>query len=69
VYTRPYIAYFDANGITHAPILLPQKDPEMYDRLLANYNIPKFITGKIELSPIEIRDMVFEDAEKVGVDE
>lgn len=62
VFSRPHIAYMDANGVAHKPFVLPQKDPEMYYTLLANYNLPKMITGKIELSPEEIRDMVFEEA-------
>jgi hypothetical protein len=62
VFTRPYIAYIDSTGTAHEPFLLPQKDPEVYESLLANYNLPKFITGKVELSPFEIRKMVFEEA-------
>jgi hypothetical protein len=69
VYTRPYIAYFDVDGIAHTPFVLPQKDPEMYERLLANYNIPELVSGKIELSPLEIRNMVYTDAQEVEIDE
>jgi hypothetical protein len=58
VFTRPFIAYFDKNGVAHTPFVLPQKDPEMYDRLLANYNRPELITGKVDVSPIEIRDLI-----------
>jgi len=59
VLSRPHIAYFDENGNAHAPFALPQKDPSMYDRLIANYNLPRLVTGKIELDPIEIRDAVY----------
>ncbi len=58
VFSRPHIAYMDADGVAHQPFVLPQKDPEMYCRLLANYNLPKIITGKIELTPEAIRDIV-----------
>lgn len=60
VFSRPYIAYFDKNGKAHKPFVLPQKDPEMYYSLLANYNLPKMITGRIELDPEEIQARVME---------
>ncbi len=65
VLTRPYIAYIDSTGTAHSPFLLPQEDPEMYDLLQANYNRPDLVTGKVELSPIEIRDLVAGEAQKV----
>ena len=52
-FTRPYICYFDAEGNAHAPFLLPQKDPEHYDFSVKSYNIPEFISGKVEVSPYE----------------
>jgi hypothetical protein len=61
VFSRPHIAYIDKNGVAHKPFVLPQKNPEMYDRLLANYNLPKMIKGKIEVSPEEIQALVMED--------
>jgi Tol biopolymer transport system component len=61
VFSRTYIAYFDKNGVAHRPFVLPQKDPEMYYSLLANYNLPKLIKGKIELDPGEIREKVMEN--------
>lgn len=65
VLTRPYIAFIDSTGNAHNPFLLPQEDPEIYDLLQANYNRPDLVTGKVELSPIEIRDLVTGVAEKV----
>ena len=59
VYTRPFIAYFNRDGTTGRPFVLPRKDPEMYYRLLANYNLPELITGKIDLAPIGIRDLLY----------
>ena len=63
VFSRTFIAYFDEEGVAHKPFVLPQRDPEMYYSLLANYNLPKLIKGKIDLSPREIREVVMEDAE------
>jgi hypothetical protein len=68
VFTRPHIAYIDSNGVAHTPFVLPQKNPDMYEQLLANYNRPELISGKIELSAREIRDIVFQDAQNVEFD-
>ena len=65
VLTRPYISFIDNSGVAHTPFLLPQEDPEMYDLLQANYNRPDLVTGKVELSPIQIRDLVTGEAQKV----
>lgn len=65
VLTRPYISFIDSTGVAHAPFLLPQEDPEMYDLLQANYNRPDLVTGKVELTPIEIRNLVTGEAQKV----
>ena len=65
VFSRPFIAYIDENGKAHKPFVLPQKDPEMYNILLANYNLPKMITGRIELDPEEIQARVMEKPDPV----
>lgn len=52
-YTRPFIAYFDENGHMHNPFVVPQKNPAQYNYQLKSYNIPEFITGKIEIDPRE----------------
>ena len=41
---RPYFSYADENGTFSKPFVLPQKDPDFYDRFLKTYNVP-------ELSP------------------
>jgi hypothetical protein len=47
LYTRPYIAHLEADGLFAKPFVLPQKDPLFYDDFLKSYNIPEFTTGKI----------------------
>ncbi len=69
VFTRPFIAYIDSNGVAHKPFLLPQKDPDIYNRLQANYNLPELVTGKVELSPFDIRDVVLKEAQPVVFNE
>ncbi len=51
LFTRPYFAYFDTNGKTHKPFLLPQGNPGFYKTFLKSYNVPEFVTGKINLGP------------------
>jgi hypothetical protein len=51
LFTRIYFAYFDSNGKTHKPFLLPQKDPEFYSTFLKTYNVPELITSAVKLNP------------------
>lgn len=53
-YTRPYFSYVDRSGNLHKPFILPQKDPEFYDRLLKSYNVPELVIQKVKLTPREI---------------
>jgi dipeptidyl aminopeptidase/acylaminoacyl peptidase len=50
-FTRIYFSYFDSDGKAHKPFLLPQKDPEFYTTFLKTYNVPEFITSKVDLGP------------------
>ncbi len=47
-YTRLYISHFDGEGHFSKPFLLPQKSPEHNQLRLQSYNIPEFVTGKVE---------------------
>ena len=46
-HTRLFITYFDAEGKFHKPFLLPQKNPELYEKSMKSYNVPEFVAGKI----------------------
>ncbi len=52
---RPYISYINEDGTSEKPFILPQKDPEYYNKLLKSFNIPEFSSVKIDLNPGEIR--------------
>ena len=41
VFARIYFSYVDESGRAHKPMLLPQKDPTYYDRLIKTYNVPE----------------------------
>jgi tricorn protease-like protein len=68
LYTRPYFSYFDENGKASKPFVLPQKDPEFYDSFLKNYNIPELITGAVEPSSFDIRELIKTEAQSVNLD-
>jgi len=55
--TRPYIAYMDGIGNSAKPFILPQEDPEFYQKFLKSFNIPEFSTIEINLNPGEIRKL------------
>jgi hypothetical protein len=50
LYTRPFFAHLESDGVTTKPFMLPQKDPDFYDLFLKSYNIPEFITGPVTVS-------------------
>lgn len=68
LYTRPFFSYFDKDGKSSKPFVLPQKDPEFYDSFLKNYNIPELITGAVEPSAFDIRDLIRTEAQPVDFD-
>jgi hypothetical protein len=54
LYTRPFIAYMNENGLAGKPFLLPQKDIGYYDRLLYSFNIPEFVKARVNLDISEL---------------
>jgi hypothetical protein len=59
LYTRPYIAHFDENGVAGKPFMLPQRDPAGYYRkLYRSYNVPEFVTGPVPLDRIRAQKLI-----------
>lgn len=54
--TRFFISHIDENGNAGKPFLLPQKDPEFYNRLLKSFNLPEFSTLEVRVNPGIIRE-------------
>ena len=48
-FTRLFIAHIGADGTPCKPFLLPQKDPRENEWRLKSFNVPEFVTGKVEL--------------------
>jgi len=59
LFTKPYFAHFNPEtGTFDKRFVLPQENPDFYERYTANFNNTDFITGKVPASEIEIRDAV-----------
>jgi hypothetical protein len=41
IFGRIYLSHVDESGHAHPPLLLPQKDPTFYDRLIKTYSVPE----------------------------
>ena len=52
---RFFISYIDKNGIAGKPFILPQKDPQFYDRFIKSFNLPELSTFEIKVNPGSIR--------------
>jgi Tol biopolymer transport system component len=52
---RFFISYIDQNGNAAKSFILPQKDPEFYQRFLKSFNLPEFSTLEVRVNPGKIR--------------
>jgi hypothetical protein len=68
IHTRTFIAHVGETGEFGKPFVLPQKDPDLYNNYLINFNRPELMTGKIKISPQKIRDAARGDAVPVVFD-
>lgn len=66
IYSRPFFTYFDSNGKTHKPFVMPQEDPDFYNTYMKNYNRPELVFGEVKVTALEMRDKVYQDAEKIN---
>ena len=64
--TRPFLAYFDSWDSTGKPFIMPQKDPEYYDRLMESFNIPEFISSRIRFTPRDFAEASGSEAIKAN---
>jgi len=53
--TRFFISYIDENGDASKSFIMPQKDPEFYQRFLKSFNLPEFSTLEVNVDPGKIR--------------
>jgi hypothetical protein len=52
---RFFISYIDKNGIAGKPFILPQKDPQFYERFIKSFNLPELSVFEIKVNPGSIR--------------
>lgn len=50
LYSRPFITHVDGNGNCSKPFLLPQKDCDYYLTSMFSFNLPEFVSGKVEIT-------------------
>jgi len=62
-YTRLYISYFDKKGNAHKPFVLPQKDPQFYNRNFKSYNVPEFIVKPVKTNCHKLYKVACSEAE------
>ncbi len=65
---RPYISYFDKNGKSYKPFVLPQKDPRFYYSFVNNYNIPELIKASVSVNRNKLLETVIGDPQNVAFD-
>ncbi len=59
LFTRPYIAHFDENGVAGKPFMLPQRDPaNYYEDLFRSFNVPEFVTGPVKINKIRAQKAI-----------
>ena len=56
LYTRPYFAYVSEDGKVGKPFMLPQRTRDYYEDSMWSYNIPEFVSDKIDVSARTIID-------------
>lgn len=61
---RPYFSYIDSLGNQKKEFVLPQEDPELYNRMLESFNIPEFVTGRIKVGPKDFEKATKQQSEK-----
>lgn len=58
LYTHPYLAHIDSAGVVGKPFLLPQENSTYYIYQDRSYNIPEFMTGKIDYCKVELEKLI-----------
>ncbi len=65
---RPYISYFDEDGKSYKPFLLPQKDPRFYHSFIRNYNVPELIKTSVSINRSKLLETVISDPQNATFD-
>ena len=64
LFTQPHFTYVDGEGVFHKPFVLPQRNPlKFYRDNIYAFNLPEFITGKVEVKPRDIANEMASEGE------
>jgi hypothetical protein len=66
LYTMPYIAHIDEEGMETKPFLLPQADPDYYSASFYSFNIPEFINKAVDIDKRILEQKVKSDNKQVS---
>jgi len=66
LYTRSYFSHFQPDGTFTKPLILPQENPDFYERFLKSYNIPELVKTEVKLNPRIVADKMKQNATKVS---
>ncbi|MDA0336267.1 MAG: hypothetical protein O2782_13965 [bacterium] len=65
LFARPYFSYVDDAGTFHRPVLMPQQDPGFYDSFIKTYNVPVFVTGRVEIDQRDLARAIYAPSKAV----
>ena len=65
VFTRPFIAHVDRDGLAAVPFELPSANPDYHRQLMKSYNVPELMRGPVEVSPQQFADILKTEGIKV----
>lgn len=68
VFARPYFAHIDQNGVASKAFILPQKNPEYYNRCLETFNVPEFVRKPVRVSAKRLAKAAYKKAVPVTLD-
>lgn len=58
-YTRPYVTYFDKNGLSRKAFMIPHEDPEETLLLMRSYNVPELTKDAVTVTADELRRCIY----------
>jgi hypothetical protein len=58
----PYLAYFDEEGQTHKPLVVPQEDPEYYGTFTDTYNTLETVKSRVNIDTFKLAQAIQEQA-------
>ncbi len=54
LFTRTYFAYMEPDGKARKPFVLPQEDPDYYEKTLQCFSVPELLTGPVTIPEKEL---------------